>query len=360
MPIYAPYSYLCNNLEESDKQQVINRVHKDQVAKLYAITDFEVLTTQASLEGYKVDTNSEYGKIESVLGEGFKIDVIRLSDYQNIVKDTKAIEGKGIAEKGNKGAIFIQKLDEGSCLLLDGNYSHEYSQDAIGKSAQIKTNQGVRSFKIEDVSLYKYMGAAYARTTLVINDKEYEKYFSNKQAYEINNFTGIKLENPLECEELYNELDKMLPSERHIKSYLEYHQVLFSMYGAYIFIGLFLGILFLMATGSIIYYKQMMEARDDKGRYLILRKIGMMKKEVLGSIKRQIGVVFLMPFLVAMLHTVVILKTYENMVYTIAEDTPVLLYATMVVGIFSIIYGMFYGFTVRGYMKAIWQSDGTI
>ena len=156
------------------------------------------------------------------------------------------------------------------------------------------------------------MGAAYARTTLVINDKEYEKYFSNKQAYEINNFTGIKLENPLECEELYNELDKMLPSERHIKSYLEYHQVLFSMYGAYIFIGLFLGILFLM------------------------------------------------PFLVAMLHTVVILKTYENMVYTIAEDTPVLLYATMVIGIFSIIYGMFYGFIIKGYMKTVWQSDDTV
>ena len=356
MPIYAPYSYLCSNLEPAEKEQVQAAIQKDQKAKLYAVTDFEVLETSASLEGYKVDTNSEYGKIESGIGEAFSLDIIRFSDYQNIVHDTKAIEAKG-----NKGAIYLEDLQEGTCLFLDGNYDHKYSQNIIGKSIEVQT-EGASSeaFKIADVSLYKYMGAAYARTTLVLTDHDYEKCFPKKQQDKIRHYTGIKLENPLESETLYKQLDSMLPNEKHTKSYLEYHQLLFNMYGAYIFIGLFLGVLFLMATGSIIYYKQMMEARDDKGRYTILRKIGMTEREVHHSIRRQIGMVFLMPFVVAMIHTMVILKTYENLLYTITTDAPVLLYAMIVVGLFGAIYGLFYQFTVRGYMKMVWHKNTAI
>lgn len=352
MPVYAPYAYLCNNLEPAVKAQVMEAVQNDKVAKLYAMTDFEVLKAKASLEGYKVDTNSEYGIVQSELGEIFNLDIIKFSDYQNIVHDTKAINSKG-----NKGAIYIQNLQEGNCLFLDGNYSHEYSEGIINQSIQVQTNEKEVDFKIVDTSLYKYMGAAYARTTIVVTDSDYERYFKDKEAYEIRHYTGIKLDNPLEAEALYERLDQIVPSENHIKSYLEYHQILFNMYGAYIFIGLFLGILFLLATGSIIYYKQMMEARDDKNRYTILRKIGMTEREVHISIRRQIGMVFLMPFIVAMLHTIIILKTYENVLYTIAEDTPVLLYAMIIVGVFAVIYGLFYIFTVNGYMKTVWHKN---
>ena len=57
------------------------------------------------------------------------------------------------------------------------------------------------------------------------------------------------------------------------------------------------------------------------------------------------------------MHTVVILKTYQNMVYTLTTDSPVLVYALMVVIIYFIIYGLFYIFSVKGYMKTVWNKS---
>ncbi|MDT2241727.1 hypothetical protein P7H22_17145 [Paenibacillus larvae] len=41
-----------------------------------------------------------------------------------------------------------------------------------------------------------------------------------------------------------------------------------------IFVGTFVGLVFLIATGSIIYFKQLSEANADKAKYNILRKVG--------------------------------------------------------------------------------------
>lgn len=62
--------------------------------------------------------------------------------------------------------------------------------------------------------------------------------------------------------------------------------ILFGMHGAYIFIGLFLGILFLVSTGGIVFYKQLMEARDEIKTYDIVKKIGMSAKDIIKFSKK--------------------------------------------------------------------------
>lgn len=53
----------------------------------------------------------------------------------------------------------------------------------------------------------------------------------------------------------------------------------YELYGGFLFIGIFLGIIFLMATTLIIYYKQISEGYDDRERYQIMQKVGMSKKK---------------------------------------------------------------------------------
>lgn len=352
MPIYAPYSYLCENIDKSTKEMVLETISQDNTVKLHAVTDIDVLSTSASLEGYKVDTNNAYGKTVTKEGENFTIDILKFSDYKKVVEDTEAIQSKG-----NKGAIFVSKLNKGECLLLDGNYSHDYSEHVTGKNIQMKTDAGINAFKIADVSLFKYIGAAHARTTVVLEDSDYDLHFASKNLYKVSHYTGLKFDNPLDVSALYDKLNTIVPTEKHDNSYLKYHQMIFANYGAYIFIGMFLGILFLMAAGSIIFYKQLMEARDDTRRYEILRKIGMSEKEVLKSVRRQIAVTFSLPFMVAFMHILVMLKTYENMVYVLNTDSSILVYALLVVVIYVIIYSLFYIFSVKGYMKTIWNKS---
>ena len=69
-----------------------------------------------------------------------------------------------------------------------------------------------------------------------------------------------------------------------------------------LFIGIFLGALFLMGTAMIIYYKQISEGYEDQGRFQVMQKVGMSRREVKGAIRRQILLVFFIPLVMAMVH----------------------------------------------------------
>ena len=64
------------------------------------------------------------------------------------------------------------------------------------------------------------------------------------------------------------------------------------MYGSFLFLGIFLGCLFLMATVLIIYYKQISEGYEDHDRFRIMQQVGMSRKEVKRAINKQILLVF--------------------------------------------------------------------
>ena len=68
------------------------------------------------------------------------------------------------------------------------------------------------------------------------------------------------------------------------------------------FIGIFLGLLFLMATVLIMYYKQLTEGYEDRKRFEILQNVGMSHTEVRRSINSQILIVFFLPLVTAGIH----------------------------------------------------------
>lgn len=59
----------------------------------------------------------------------------------------------------------------------------------------------------------------------------------------------------------------------------------YTMYGGFLFLGIFLGLLFLLATVLIIYYKQVPEGYEDQRRYQIMQQVGMSPGEVALSIR---------------------------------------------------------------------------
>lgn len=73
-------------------------------------------------------------------------------------------------------------------------------------------------------------------------------------------------------------------------------------FGSFLFLGIFLGFLFLIITVLIIYYKQITEGYEDRQRFEIMKKVGMSDAEVRKSIKSQILTVFMLPVIVATCH----------------------------------------------------------
>ena len=87
-----------------------------------------------------------------------------------------------------------------------------------------------------------------------------------------------------------------------VASRQEMAEEFYAMYGGFLFLGIFLGLMFLLATVLIIYYKQISEGYEDQRRYQIMQQVGMSRREVGVSIRGQILLVFFLPLLAAGLH----------------------------------------------------------
>ena len=70
------------------------------------------------------------------------------------------------------------------------------------------------------------------------------------------------------------------------------------------FIGLYIGIIFLISCAAIIALKQLSESVDNIPQYEMLRKIGVEESDISKSLFRQTGIFFLMPLLLACVHSI--------------------------------------------------------
>lgn len=125
--------------------------------------------------------------------------------------------------------------------------------------------------------------------------------------------------------------------------------------GGFLFLGIFLGFVFLMATTLIIYYKQISEGYEDKGRFEIMQKVGMSKKEVRASIRSQILKVFFLPLVMACIHLLAAFPMINRLILLFGmADMPLFAVCTVgTVGVFAVIYAIVYGITARSYYKIV-------
>ena len=131
------------------------------------------------------------------------------------------------------------------------------------------------------------------------------------------------------------------------------------MYGGFLFLGVFLGILFLLATVLIIYYKQISEGYEDQKRFLILRQVGMSRREVNASIHSQILLVFFLPLGAAALHIIVAFPMLSKMM-ELFNLRDVKLFALCTAGtlaVFCVIYALVFAWTARAYGKIVGGSN---
>ena len=125
--------------------------------------------------------------------------------------------------------------------------------------------------------------------------------------------------------------------------------------GTILFIGIFLGALFLMGTAMIIYYKQISEGYEDQGRFQIMQKVGMSRREVKGAIRRQILLVFFIPLVMAMVHISMAFPLIRRLLLLFGMANTKL-YVGCTAGTvlaFALVYGLIYSMTARSYYKIV-------
>lgn len=132
----------------------------------------------------------------------------------------------------------------------------------------------------------------------------------------------------------------------------------YQIYGGFLFLGLFLGILFLMITVLIIFYKQISEGYDDKERFSIMEKVGMSNDEVKATIRSQVRTVFFLPILMAAIHVGMAFPMIKRLLSLFGLSNTALFAGCMAgtILVFALIYLLVFLKTSKTYYKNVGEQ----
>lgn len=152
--------------------------------------------------------------------------------------------------------------------------------------------------------------------------------------------------------------DSPLSSQSYSGSFLNRSENVdstYAFYGSFLFIGLFFGALFLMATVLIIYYKQIMEGYDDRSRFEILQKVGMDRRLISSSVRSQVLTMFLLPLGVSAMHLAFAFPMLSLVLkgFCLTNTVLFLRYTILTFAAFAAVYLIVYCITSRVYYKTI-------
>ena len=226
---------------------------------------------------------------------------------------------------------------------------------------------------------YQYVGDNFSSMDslkLVVNDEDFfalflqqeEVYQSAMSLMELETdvyLSGSEEEKYTSATKVSNLASELLDSEKAagtIEVGMNYSTIkqelynsFYSMFGGILFLGIFLGLLFLMGAAMIIYYKQVSEGYEDKERFEIMQKVGMTHKEVKSSIHRQILMVFFLPLGMAALHIAMAFPMVKRLLALFSMTNSGLFARCTVVTllVFALVYGVIYGLTAKVYYKIV-------
>ena len=125
--------------------------------------------------------------------------------------------------------------------------------------------------------------------------------------------------------------------------------------GTLLFIGVFLSVIFLLATVLVIYYKQISEGYEDRENFVILQQVGLDEKQTTTTIRKQILTVFFLPLFFSFLYLGVAYKMIAKIVALLgATNAELVLQTTLAIcAVFFISYVLVFLLTSRSYRKIV-------
>lgn len=135
----------------------------------------------------------------------------------------------------------------------------------------------------------------------------------------------------------------------------EYRSSLMTGFGSLLFLGLFLGALFLGGAALLIYYKQLSEGYEDRGRFAVMEKVGMDASLAEKSIRSQILLVFFLPLGTAFCHMAAAFPLVNRLlvIWDMQDTRAFALCALASAAVFAALYAAVYAVTARAYAKIV-------
>ena len=313
---------------------------------IYAIPEW---TLKYSLGNYYETAKAQF----SMLMYDTPEEVIKVSDYNKIAKlygeeqySLNDDEYIVLCDFDNMTELRNQALKENKTIKIDGKTLHaKYDECKSGfiEMSASHVNTGIilvpDSFELKEEWKEEQFLAANYNAETDEEKEEMEKILTGEN--------GSTLEKNL------NEKDIELEGMTKI-SLIEASKGLATII---IFIAIYLGVIFLIASSAILALKQLTESSDNKQRYMILRKIGCDEKMINKALFRQIFIFFMLPLALAIIHSIFGIKFVLSMLATLASPEELLPSVIVTALIIGVIYGLYFLATYIGSKNIIKEEE---
>ncbi len=259
---------------------------------------------------------------------------VRYSDFIRVTRELKVKHQERVIEdakpSGDKVAYIEAPHTIGSIIGYEGK----------------KLTLDGREYVIGEYLKTPLLGdGAASYSCIVVSDERYKAFQGRYKEYTLN---GYVVSNAAHSEALGMKLYDMIPKECGLSAYFAKYMLEYSFMGLFYFLGVFMSIVFILSTGSIMYFKLLSEGLADKGKYEVLSKIGVSENEIKKGVSMQVGLSLILPLIIAVFHTLFAINVLEGLLHC---DLALPTLAAII--IFAVIYGVYYLVTTRKFLSLI-------
>lgn len=276
--------------------------------------------------------------------------IITLDDYNRLVDENHILDD-------NEILLFTKDSYSYDSLSISHSVDNEYiviqpEKNDIFDKINLKFQFNNYLIVTKDITNLEEMVQLYASVNQS-EDNTYDReiYLKGVNAFDIINGSEKELE-----------IYQVLRSEESkgmgitlVESAQDNYESFLAIYGGLFFLGIFLGILFMIATILIMYYKQVSEGFEDRERFQIMRKVGLSQEEVKKTISSQVLTVFFLPLAVAIIHIVFAFPMITKLLALMnLSNIPLFIICSIItVIVFAIVYAIVYILTAKEYYKIV-------
>mgnify|MGYP006067389073 FL=1 len=332
------YHMVVNDSENEDSKVSIwdtlekyNLDIKDDLKDITELTSYQ----QADLTFAKTlgNTLDEVKKDYPFLLVDSKEEIVKLSDYNRVAKlydnPTYTLEDDEyliLADYDSMVELRNKALEENTIITINGKEYHPKYKECQDGFIDIATN---------------HINAGI----IVVPDKAVENLIEAK-AYVLANYKADTKEGKREVEDKINALEQNYPNIDQetllsASSKISLYDASIGLSAMATFIGLYLGLIFLMASAAILALKELSESSDNKENFIALRKIGVDEKMLNRALFNQIAIFFALPLILAIIHSIFGIQVCNYILETFGNE-KLLLSIVMTACFLGVIYGGYF------------------
>lgn len=246
----------------------------------------------------------------------------------------------------------IYELSDTECVLV--KYRPDPENSDVGAVYHLNIGSGTaKDVTVIHTTLDNPIGFANSVATLVVSDQLYQAIVS-EQPEQIT-VVSINGGSTRSDGAAYAILKNAMPDNIYLASAWQRQTEIIQLNSSTYLLIAFATIIFLIATGSILYFQNLSAVTYDRDDYEILQRIGYNRDMITRCLRRQIQIYFVIPYVMGMLHSIFAIICYKSALMddVLGQASEIILPIALAIGVFSIVYFVYYQVTKYSCYKAV-------